>query len=75
MLALADLECQWTRSPFSGHQYTLPFRGLINFRLRKGGIAPEGDLLAHSLLALDLGQQQLVPVVSAVHVAGTQLRR
>ena len=50
-------------------------RKLINLRLGKGRIAPEGDLFARSLLALDLGQQQLLPVLSAVHVAWTQLRR
>ena len=32
-------------------------RRLINFRLGKGRIAPEGDLLARSLLALNLRQQ------------------
>ena len=48
-------------------------RRLINLQLRKGRIAPQGDLLARNLLLLDFRQQQFVPVLSAVHIAGTQL--
>ena len=57
----------------NGVLYSAFLRSLINFRLGKGRIAPEGDLLARSLLALDLRQQELIPVLGAVHVAGTQL--
>ena len=50
-------------------------RSFINFRLGKGRIAPESDLLAFGLLSFDLRQQQLVPVVSAVHLAARDRRR
>ena len=42
--------------------YSAFLRSLINFRLGKGRIAPEGDLLARSLLALDLRQGE--PIIA-----------
>ena len=48
------------------------FERLVDLRLGKGGVAPEGHLFALRLLPLDLGQQQFLPVVGAVDIAGPQ---
>ena len=47
----------------------------IDIRFGKGRVRPESYLLALRLLALNLRQQQLIPVFGAVHIARTQLRR
>jgi hypothetical protein len=39
----------------------------------KGGVATEGHLFALRLLPVDLRQQEFLPAVRAVDVAGTQL--
>ena len=44
----------------NGVLYSAFLRSLINFRLGKGRIAPEGDLLARSLLALPSGRREVV---------------
>src|SRR5450432_1408739 len=48
---------------------------LIYLRLGEGGVCSKHHVLAQLLLALNLRQQQLIPVFGAVHVARTQLRR
>jgi len=46
---------------------------LIDLRLGEGRIAAEGHLLALRLLPVDLEQQQILPTVGTVDVAGAQL--
>ena len=48
---------------------------LVDLRLGEGGVGAERQSLAFSLLALDLGHQQFVPVLGAGHVTRSQLRR
>jgi hypothetical protein len=43
---------------------------LVEFRLGEGGIASEGHLFALRLLPVDLGQQQFLPALGAMDVAG-----
>jgi len=50
------------------------FQCFVEVRLRKGGVGPEPDFLAQLLLPLDLRQQELLPPIGAVNVAGAQLR-
>jgi hypothetical protein len=48
---------------------------LVDRRPRKGGVGPECHALALGLLAFNLRQEQLVPVVGAGDVARSQLGR
>jgi hypothetical protein len=48
---------------------------LVNLRPCKGGVGPERDVLPLGLLAVDLRQEQLVPVIGAGDVPRPQLRR
>jgi len=47
----------------------------VDLRFGKGRVRPESNLLALCLLTLDFRQQHFVPVLGAVYVARTQLRR
>src|SRR3984957_12300270 len=49
------------------------FECSVKLRLRKGGVATEGHLLALRLLPVDLRQQKFLPAGGAVDVAGPQL--
>ena len=49
------------------------FQCLINLRLRKGHVGSERNFLSRRLLPLDLGQQEIFPTLSAVHIAWPQL--
>jgi hypothetical protein len=48
---------------------------LVDLRPCEGGVGPERDRPALGLLAVDLGHEELLPVVRAGDVARTQLRR
>ena len=48
---------------------------LVDHRPREGGVSPERHALTLGLLALNLRQEQLVPVVGAGDVARPQLGR
>jgi len=48
------------------------FERFVKLRLGKGRIGPEDYLLAQRLLAFNLGQQQFLPAVGAMDVAGPQ---
>ena len=51
------------------------FQRLVHLRPGEGRVTPEGDLLPHLLLPLDLWQQEFFPTVGAVHIARPQLDR
>ena len=46
---------------------------LVDLRFGKSGVGPKGYLVTQLLLPLDLGQQQFLPIVGAVHIAGRSL--
>ncbi len=46
------------------------FQPLVELRLGKSGVASEGYLFSLRLLPIDLGQQQFLPAVGAMDVAG-----
>ena len=49
------------------------FERFVQLRLGKGRVGPEDYLLAQRLLAFNLGQQQFLPAVRAMDVAGRSL--
>jgi hypothetical protein len=61
-------------NPTRGNSSPAAFQRLVDLGFREGGVGPEGDSSAFRLVAHFFGQPQLLPVVGARDVAGTEFR-